>query len=83
MFLMLISAAFNQSNAQNYFPLQLDSLQFFKGVPYTYTTPSMFPPVGSMYRVIRIDSVIHNSISKFIIICLQLGIHPPSLVMCV
>ena len=58
MFLMLISAAFNQSNAQNYFPLQLDSLQFFKGVPYTYTTPSMFPPVGSMYRVIRIDSVI-------------------------
>jgi hypothetical protein len=61
MFLMLISAAFNQSNAQNYFPLQLDSLQFFKGVPYTYTTPSMFPPVGSMYRVIRIDSVIPQS----------------------
>lgn len=61
MFLMLISAAFNQSNAQNYFPLQLDSLQFFKGVPYTYTTLSMFPPVGSMYRVIRIDSVIQQS----------------------
>ena len=59
-FLMLIGTAFNQAKAQNYFPLQVDSLQFFKGVPYTYSSPSMFPPVGSMYRVIRIDSVIQQ-----------------------
>lgn len=44
-------------SAQNYFPLQTDSLQFFYGPPFTNSSPSMNPPQGSSYRVIKIDSI--------------------------
>lgn len=45
------------SKAQNYFPLQLDSLHFFYGPAYSFSSPSMNPPLGSSYRVIKIDSI--------------------------
>jgi hypothetical protein len=53
------------TKAQNYFPLQIDSLQFFKGAAYTYNSAAMNPPQGSMYRVILVDSVTQEA-SNFV-----------------
>ena len=54
---VFVLAKVTPSNAQNYFPLQLDSVQFFKGIVYDPASNGMYQPVSSRYKVIYIDTV--------------------------
>jgi hypothetical protein len=53
--LALTIVAFNISKAQNYFPLQTDSLQFFKAFDASQALGNYLAPSG--YKAIKLDSI--------------------------